>query len=1154
MAHLRNCFGLLLSYLIVSMASLAASAAELTALPPIAAWGTASEVDEPESAFHSLGRTMWHQGRSATRIAAFHQWLKAKGIEPLGLLPQSLRTPSDARRMLIEPERSPNCGWRAIKDAIVSAPGHRGPEARLPLKVDRAGMYRLWIRHQGHAKGTAVTSLTLYRKGEETGSPLLYEEFNTQLAAQDGPRWHDLMTELAVGEYTVALGHVVRYYHTPTNVPFLEHKVDCLYLTDEIWAVAPAEDVLTALRESSRDVQCNARPALTKADQDAWRLWQVRPSHWETARDNEPLFRLSYEFWREDIAAIAGQNYKAPPLDPVRVDIADYRDPRRQVIFDPIWNMVGNPFRIKQQAAVLQSDINTDPAAKDAVFDWIYPGHFPVVTGQWIREGGGLSADHAATNAAAIGRYTVARPGKWHLWVQFKNINYFEYYSIHASTETGQRATWERTERLYPGGRAAWAKVGEVDIPEMTPQQVAGHQAKTAKGVFIDNGEPVFVSRVGEWKQDGQTFTNTAPTSFLWASSGLKADEDFQIRARLSLTEKPDPGSGFFFRDQLGLRDNFIDFDGTIVGPSFEPGAKQQLPEHIRPNEPFDLEIVRAGASLAIRINGKDAGSAKLVDQPTRRFGFRTGKNTLRIHSFSATGKLDDGLSMQREIDIAILINKYINPRTYRGVYRLFITDDADYKPEGNLLPKPSLARYESQLRAAGGTHDTGYVMNLSPGIGSITQTWMPGPEPARPTLAMPMVRDTTRSASLFFRNVRNEPLVLRITPESLTSGPGKTFADRIRWRAVGFAPYGDGREEWTPFFLLRRPFLIIPPRSAAQAWLTFDSTGVPPGDYSAAIRIEATDLAGKTKFPTRTVATSVSVADLRIEPRQPILVHGWVNPPPGEQYLVDWFKRFNVWQGPFFSKAEMTKYGLQQQIWCQRGVNEKQIRDVIAQATAKGLTHDDWMMSVNDEPTGKTPEELADYLAIGKLIRAIDPQLKITMNPGEAANAATFQILQPLVDVWNPYKLHLTYGPSGRDYLKKPWIWYTTPCYQDKTPGIAAEMYDQIRSVLRQPADCRGTALFAPYYPWRDPWDTAYEHIKDVSVFVLPSRHGPVATPAWEAIREAVQHANLARMVRERAKPDDPAAKSLWETGSVEQLRDWLLSHPQARQTAASS
>lgn len=1139
MMPLRRCKCLARFLIVLTVA--AVSAAEWSEPPPVAGWGASAEVDEPESAFHSLGQTMWHQGRNAERIAAFHRWLMAKGVEPESLLPPGTPTPNDARRILIEPERAPDCGWTATKEAIVSRPGHRGPDARLPLKVERSGMYRWWIRHQGHAKGSAVTSLTLYRQGEEAEAPVLYEEFNTQPAAQDGLRWHDLLTELAAGEYTIVLGHVVRYYHAPAAVPFSEHKVESLYLTDAIWAAAPEETVLAELRESSAALQCAARPALTAADRATWRRWQVRPSHWENARDNEPLFRRSYAFWREEIAALAARSYTTPPLDPVRTGIADYRDPRRQVIFDPIWNMVGNPFRIRQQAAILQSDVNTDPAAKDAVFDWIYPGQFPVVTGQWIREGGGLSADHAATNATALGRYTVPRPGTWHLWVQFKNINYFEYYSIHASSETGQRVTWERTERLYPGGRAAWAKVGAIDIPELSPEQSAAQQAKAARGVFVENGDPVFAHRTGEWKRDGQTLASAAPDALLWASSGLKAGEDFRIRARLTLAEKPGPGCGFFFRDQHGLRDNFIDFDGTLAGPSLEPAAKQAWAEQIREDEPFDLEIVREGPALTIRINGQDAGRAKLVEQPTRRFGFRAGKNTLRIHSFSATGQFDDGLALQREIQLALLITKYINPRTYRGVYRLFITDDADYKPEGNLSPKPSLARYESQLRAAGGTPDTGYVLNLAPGIGSIPQTWMPGPEPARPTLAMALVRDTTRSASLFFRNVRNEPLVLRITPTAL-SGGSQPFPDRLRWRAVGFAPYGDGREEWTPFFLLRRPFLIIPPRSAAQAWLTFDSTGVPPGDYSAAIGIEATDLAGTTRFPTRTIATNVRVADLRIEPRQPILVHGWVTPPPGEQYRIDWFRRFNVWQGPFFTKAEMTKYGLRQQIWCQRGVNEKQIRDVLARAAEKGLSHDDWMMSVNDEPTGKTPEELADYLAIGKLIRAIDPQLKITMNPGEAANAATFRILQPLVDLWNPYKLHLTYGPSGRDYLQKPWIWYTTPCYQDKSPGIATEMYEQIRSVLRQPGDCRGTAFFAPYYPWRDPWDTAYEHIRDVSVFVLPSRHGPVATPAWESIREAVQHANLARMVRERAPPGDAAAQTLWESGSVEAIRDWLL------------
>ena len=85
------------------------------------------------------------------------------------------------------------------------------------------------------------------------------------------------------------------------------------------------------------------------------------------------------------------------------------------------------------------------------------------------------------------------------------------------------------------------------------------------------------------------------------------------------------------------------------------------------------------------------------------------------------------------------------------------------------------------------------------------------------------------------------------------------------------------------------------------------------------------------------------------------------------------------------------------------------------------------------------------------------------------------------------------------------------------------------------------GFAFFALYYPFRDPWDTAYEHIKDVSVVVLPSRNGPVPTMAWEAIREAVEHADLAMMVKERAQPGDEEAKKLIGGGSVAELLGWL-------------
>ena len=1113
-------------------------------IPPVNSWVFSKEIDEPQSAFHSIGLTLWHMERNAKYIEGFHRWLMTKGIEPKILLSANKVIPKDFQQILLEPERVPNSGWVSTKDSITSRGGHRGPEARLPLVLSRAGMFRFWIRYQGHSKGTAVTSLSLFKKGNEKGEPILYEEFNTKVASKDGLAWHDFMMDMEPGEYTIVLGHVVRYYHANANVSFQEHKIECLYLTDEIWKEAPTDEFLANLSVSSERHQIDKNPLITNKEKDLWLKWQVRPIDWEKAYLNEGLFRLSYAYWQDQVSSISQQDYGNPPKDPVRTTVPDYREPRRQIIFDPIWNMVGNPFRIRQQKEILKNDINEDPAAKDADFDWIYPGKFPVVTGQWIREGGGLSADHAATNATAMGRYTVRQPGKWHLWVQFKNINYFEHYAIHAVSNLGQKAVWERSERLYPGGRSAWSKVGTLDIPELSSIQVAEQRQKASKGIFIKNGEPIFVNHSGHWNRNGNSFQNTMPEATLWSSSGLLPEGDFKIQARLSISENPTAASGFYFHDEHGLQENYFDFDGKVHGPSLEQGSKNMMNSLIHPNEPFDLEVSKKNSIISIFVNGVEAGNAKLKDHPSRQFGFRAGKNTLRVHSFSASGKLDDGLVLNREIKLSLLINKYINPRTYRGVYRLFITNDSNYKPEGNISPKPSLARYESELNSMGGNPKTGYVMNLSQGIGSINQTWMPGPEPAQPKFSLSMAQNTTQSSALFFRNVLNEPITLKIIPGRIGPEVSAKF-ENIRWRAVAFTPYGENREEWSPFFLLRRPFLIIPPRSVAQAWLTFDSSGIPPGKYSSEIRIESSNISGAKSFPDRIIRVDAIIQPISIEPKNPILVHGWVNPPPGDKYLQDWFKRFNVWQGPFFSKSEMNKYGIRQQVWCQRSLNEKQIRGVIEEAKAKGLTCDDWMISVNDEPTGKTAKELADYLAIGKMIRELEPKLKITMNPGEAANAETFRILQPFVDLWNPYKLHLTYGPSGRDYLKKPWIWYTTPCYQDKSPGIASEMYDQIRSVLRQPGECVGTAFFAPYYPWRDPWDTAYEHIRDVSVFFLPSRHGPVATPAWEAILEAVQHANLARMVREKSKPADMDTKKLWEFGSVGQLCDWLVSHP---------
>jgi hypothetical protein len=1106
-------------------------------LPPTTVWSSAAEVDEPESAFCSLGRTPWHFSRNPALIVKFHDFLREQKIDPPSLLAPALVTPPDTRRILIEPELLENSGWKRNEGWIVAPAGHRGPTASMPLRIDRGGFYRCWVRFLGHRDGVAVTRCGLFLAGREAEQPHVVEEFHTRVAEGDGPQWHDFIVNLSPGDYTIALEPVVNYHHTPKNVPLKERRVDCVYLTDELWREPPDDAARAALvaKATADGPQRTENPPLAGADRDTWRLWQVRPSHWETAVADPRLFTLSHRFWRREIDAIADRDYAAPPHDPVAGGAPDYRDPRRQVIFDPAWNMVGNPFFIRRQRRILEGDI--DPLSKDATFEWIAPGNFPVVSGQWQRANGGLSADHAATSGLAAGTYQVPGPGTWHLWVQFKNINYFEYFGVYADTIFGRAATWERSERLYPGGRAAWAKVGTIDVPALGDEEIAAHRALAAKGVFVERGRPVFAVTAGEWKSGDGWIEATGTNCRLAAKCTLKPDGDFHVRARLSLTGIADSGAAFSFFESNRVLENRIVFTGTATGAAFGAAGIAVDAAGIAGGEPFDFECIRGEGTILL--NGRKAAVFTFADPPGGIFELQPRKATMRVHDFSASGALDEGLDALRQVRIGLWMDKYINARTYRGVYGLLITDDGDFKPEGSIMPKPSPGRFLGQMKSCGFAPGRGYVLNVNRSIGRINQTWMPDAEPKEPVIDLVMARDTVRSASLQFRSGDCDPIAVTITPAPLASGSNR-YPDAVRWRAVAFAPYGNGREDWSPLLLLRRPFLAIPPLGPAAAWLTVDSTGLPPGTYTSSVVVRGFGRDGRT-FPDRTVTVRVRVADVRVAPRTPILVHGWVTPPPGEEYKRDWFQRFNVWQGPALTKDEMRARGIVLQIFPQWNVNADQVKATIAAAKAKGLDYDDWMFSIKDEPTGLTPQALAGHIAIAKMIREADPKVRITMNPGEAARAATFSILQPYVDLWNPYSLHLSYGPSGRDYLKKPWIWYTTPCYGDKSPGLAAEIYGQVRSVLRQPADCRGTAFFAPYYPWRDPWDTAYEHIKDVSVFVLPSRHGPVATPTWEALREAVQDANLARMVREQAGPDDAKAKALWESGGPEELIQWL-------------
>ncbi|MCX7705317.1 MAG: hypothetical protein N2115_03545 [bacterium] len=492
---------------------------------------------------------------------------------------------------------------------------------------------------------------------------------------------------------------------------------------------------------------------------------------------------------------------------------------------------------------------------------------------------------------------------------------------------------------------------------------------------------------------------------------------------------------------------------------------------------------------------------------------------------------------------------------TYRRIYNLFLVDNPDYTPQGTIRPPWTMEMYKERAKKAGAKPGDKLLVWLqeNPYRRLSQEVWS---EKISPGDSWPyeelkgrtrikeflMAQDTYKAVSVGIRNLTGNPVTLDVRVDPLKSG-NKTYEGTIEWRVQAFIPYGAGRQQWTPFFLLRRPDITVPPLNVAGLWITVNTNGLPSGNYSGKISISGKNI------ESYEIVLNVRVANFRIKPERPVLIDGWTRPHEGEAYMKDFVEHgMNVWPGDI-TKEEMKKWGIRQvrlSAW-----SADRAKQFVDHVKSLNLDYEDYFVGVMDEPGGKTETELKPYIDIAKAIKQVDPKIRISFNPGEAATLPTFQILAPYCDFWVPYSLHVFSpyydNPKKKEiYLGKPWMWYTTPCLWDKTarePGI--------RIAPSQPGNCVGVAFFALNYPWRDQWDTAYEHIRDASTMGhVVGRYGPVPTIIWEEIREAAQTANLAMMVREKLgvktfdEVKDPEMQKLIKEGTDEQLIKWLETH----------
>lgn len=318
------------------------------------------------------------------------------------------------------------------------------------------------------------------------------------------------------------------------------------------------------------------------------------------------------------------------------------------------------------------------------------------------------------------------------------------------------------------------------------------------------------------------------------------------------------------------------------------------------------------------------------------------------------------------------------------------------------------------------------------------------------------------------------------------------------RANVVAFQITANG--SWVAGPLLERSAVTVPPLGTAYVWLHAEAPGM--GTATHMFR-----LAG-CEFDVRVTALGKPF-DAASAP----LVSGWCYPPAGEAGLR-MFQRVgvNVVIGRALPKRQMEAFGIKMAaLTLGAPASAAEVQAKVAAVKALGLEYGDWAWIILDEPDARAVDA---WLAAAKVIRAADPQVRIWCNPGEA-RASTEEVVRamaPAIDVFCPYLDHFgrQRQPEYVDFVKQVGgvrLVYTTPCFQEKTPGAPLDLLSLAASAkaLGRDGFCL-FSLFNFYEATASAWDEQHAPLPDQAVSIYPGAYGrAISSRNLEAIRQAV-------------------------------------------------
>ena len=430
---------------------------------------------------------------------------------------------------------------------------------------------------------------------------------------------------------------------------------------------------------------------------------------------------------------------------------------------------------------------------------------------------------------------------------------------------------------------------------------------------------------------------------------------------------------------------------------------------------------------------------------------------------------------------------------TYRRVDAVLVTDDSAYLPEGEGLAIPP----------QDATRPLTVWRPRDPWLGFSRVSYpLPGQnlEPYRFELRSGEVENVL----LLVRN--NTDRVIDATPKIKSDWFGL-----VSWRVPGFVQ--SGWAGWQPMPLFRRGDLLVRPGETQGVWLTVDGTKKFRDDRIDVRIGDETFTLDVTRKPALPADTPVPY------------VFGWSSPYP----MVSCWELYrdlgiNVVNDGLVSKSEADRYGIRLTVHLNDGdVSEKHVRYLNERFAKRGYSKTDWAWSFMDEPGNSTADV---WTNLATQVRALDPSVRIWVNPGEFENAGPEACMKitPFANAYCPYCNHFQtdggHNPQYNEQLKRKGpkfdilMGYTTPCFGEKAPSAPLDHLGMCDFALGCNLD--GWAFFALQHGFtysNSLWDEVNNYMGDQCVNVYPGAAcQTLSTRNAEAIREAVRRWRAAK------------------------------------------